>query len=325
MRGGLPPRPAERVRWVDPRTLRIAGAMLLVYVIWGSTYLGIRLVVTGGLPALPAMGARFLVAGTALLVALRLRGGPGSVRIERRQVLPLIGIGTLLLFLGNGFVAVAEQIVPSGLAALLVSTTPIWLVVLSALVGTRTRAVTWAGTLVGFAGTAVLARPGGHEGVAWWGVALILCASLGWSVGSFASGRLPLPANPFVSAGAQMIVGGFLMLSVGTVTGMLGYGLGGVPLRDVHLAAVPLSAWGALAYLTLVGSLVAYTSYYWLLRNAPLQLVSTYAYVNPVVAVFLGWLVLREEITDAELVGGGIAVLGVALVISSERGSSTSH
>jgi drug/metabolite transporter (DMT)-like permease len=302
-----------------PRS-RVASALLAVYVIWGSTYLGIRLVVTGGLPALPAMGVRFLASGAVLMTILRLRGGPGALRLTRDQLRSVAVVGVLMLVVGNGFVAVAEQTVPSGLAALLVSMTPIWLVVLAALIGTRTRGLTWAGTVIGFAGTAVLARPGAHGGgVAWWGVALVLCASFGWAVGSLASGRLPMPKDPIVAASYQMLVGGTLMLVVGCTTGMLGYGLGGVPLRDVDLAAVPASAWLGLVYLFTFGSLVAYTCFYWLLRNAPIQLVSTYAYVNPVVAVLLGWALLDEQVTGAELIGGAIAVLGVAVVITSER------
>jgi len=308
------------VRQHPASPLRIGVALGAVYLIWGSTYLGIRVVVLGGLPALPFMGARFLLSGTVLCLVLRARRGPGALAVTRRQLAGTALISVLLLFIGNGFVAVAEQNLPSGLAALLVSMTPLWLVVFSTALGSRSRPATWLGIAVGFTGTAVLARPGAHEGaIAWWAVALVLSASLGWSIGTISSGRIAMPADPFVSAAYQMLFGGGAMALVGTSAGLLGFGLGGPAIRNVDLAAVPASAWFGLAYLVTFGSLVAYTSYYWLLRNAPLQLVSTYAYVNPVVAVILGWLILHETVSVAERVGGAIAVLGVAIVITSER------
>ncbi len=299
---------------------KVIAALGAVYVIWGSTYFAIRLVVTGGLPALPAMGARFIASGLLLVAILRARGGPGSAGLSRAQLPGVLTVGVLLLFVGNGFVAVAEQTVPSGLAALLISMTPLWLVVFSAMLGSRTRTLTWLGTVIGFAGTAILARPGAHGGgIAWWGVALLLTASAGWAIGSLISGRVPMPSNPFVSAAYQMLFGGALMLVLGSGVSLLGYGLGGVPMREVDVGAVPVSAWLGLAYLVTIGSLVGYTCYYWLLRNAPIHLVSTYAYVNPIVAVLLGWGLLSEEVSGAELLGGAVAVVGVAVVITSER------
>ena len=183
-------------------------ALLTVYLIWGSTYLAIRVVVTNGVPPLLGMGLRFLVAGALLAGVLAVRRGPGALRISRAQLLTSAVVGTLLLFGGNGFVAVAEQTVPSWIAALLVSTTPLWLVVLGLLTGDRPRAVSIAGTLVGFAGTAVLARPGGSGGVAWWGVGVILLATLCWASGSLFSRRRPDPADAFVASAYQMLIGG---------------------------------------------------------------------------------------------------------------------
>jgi drug/metabolite transporter (DMT)-like permease len=162
--------------------------LLAVYLIWGSTYLAIRVVVTHGVPPLLGMGLRFLTAGLLLAAALIVRGGRTSLRVTPAQLRTAAVVGVLLLFGGNGFVAVAEQVRPSGLAALLVSTTPLWLVLLGRLVGERPRRASVAGTLIGFAGIAVLARPGAQgAGVAWWGAVLILLATACWASGSLYS------------------------------------------------------------------------------------------------------------------------------------------
>jgi drug/metabolite transporter (DMT)-like permease len=282
-----------------------------VYLIWGSTYLAIRVVVTHGVPPLLGMGVRFLTAGFLLAAVLRLLRGQGSLRVTPAQLRTAAVVGVLLLFGGNGLVAVAEQILPSGLAALLVSTTPLWLVVLGLLVGERARPASVAGMLIGFAGTAVLARPGGAGGGgAWWGTPLILLATACWASGSLYSRRQSSPADPFVASAYQMLLGGAALTVAGLAAGEAG---------DLDVTEVPPAGWWALAYLVLVGSIVAYTAYFWLLGNAPLPLVSTYAYVNPVVAVALGWALLGEHVSLPVLVGGGLAVIGIVVVISSER------
>jgi drug/metabolite transporter (DMT)-like permease len=296
---------------VPVSAVRVAVALLAVYLVWGSTYLGIRVVVLAGLPPLVTMGVRFSLGGLVLLAVLVTRKGAAAVRITRRQARSLVLAGVLFLVIGNAFVAVAEQTLPSGLAALLVSTTPLWVVVLSTLAGTRIRPATWLGTLVGFAGTAVLARPGSQpDGVAWWGVALVLVGSLGWSTGTVLSPRLDRPRDAFVSAAWQMLFGGLLTTVVGVTRGEL---------RGFDAGDVAPDGWVAFVYLVTVGSIVAYSAFYWLLDHAPLQLVSTYAYVNPVVAVLLGWVVLGERPTAAMVLGGAVAVAGVAVVITSER------
>jgi len=270
-------------------------------------------VVTSHVPALLGMGVRFLVAGMLLSAGVRLRAGRGALRVTRRQLGTAAVVGVLLLCGGNGLVALAERDVPSGLAALLVSTTPLWIVVLGSAVGERPRALSILGTLVGFAGTAVLVRPGGSGSAAWQGVALILVGTACWATGSLYSRRRESPANPFAAAAYQMLFGGAALVAGGLVLGEAG---------DVDLAAVPASGWWALAYLVTIGSLVAYTAYFWLLANAPLQLVTTYAYVNPVVAVALGWALLAEPVTAQVVVGGALAVAGVIVVITSERGAA---
>ena len=290
---------------------RLWVALGVVYVVWGSTYLGIRVVVLAGLPPLLSMGARFVVAATLLAAVLVLRGGLSRLRITRRELAASAVVGLLLLLGGNGLVAVAEEQVPSALAALLVSTTPLWLVLMRTVLGDLPRLLTWVGTAVGFLGVLVLARPGGHgEQVTWGGTLLVVVATLLWATGSMASSRMPMPADPWASIVWQMAAGGVGQLLAGTLRGEW---------ARLALSSVDPSGVVAWAYLVVFGSLVAYTAYYWLLRHAPISLVATYAYVNPVVAVLLGWLILDEQVTAVVAVGGGLAVLGVLLVVSTER------
>lgn len=299
--GPATPRPSAALVWT---------ALGVVYVVWGSTYLAIRVVVRS-LPPMGAMGLRFVVAGLILAVAVGLGSGWRTLRVTRRELRAGVVIGVLLLVCGNGGVALAEKTVPSGLAALLVAAMPLWLVLLRRLSGDHPRALTLAGTLVGFVGIAVLARPGGHGGqVQAWGIVVILVGTLCWATGTFLSPRLGLPGNPFVGTTVEMLSAGLVMLALS------------VPLHEwdgFELSAVPAEAWWALAYLVVFGSLLAFTAFVWLVGHAPLSLVSTYAYVNPVVAVLLGWAVLAEPVTAVIAVGGGLAVLGVFLVVAGER------
>jgi drug/metabolite transporter (DMT)-like permease len=231
--------------------------------------------------------------------------------VPPRRLLSAGVVGVLLLTGGNGGVAVAEQTVPSGLAALLVAEVPLWLVCLRLLARDTPRRATTAGTALGFVGIAILALPGSHPaGTALWGILLIIGATLCWSSGTFATPRVGMPSNPFVAATYEMVTAGVVLLVAGAAAGEPG---------RVHLAAVPPRAWLALAYLIVFGSLVAFSAYVWLLRNAPLSLVATYAYVNPVVAVILGALILGEQVTAPILIGGAVVVAGVGLVVSVER------
>jgi drug/metabolite transporter (DMT)-like permease len=284
-------------------------ALGTVYLVWGSTYLGIRVTVRY-LPPLAAMGSRFVVAGVLMAAAVRLFSGRGSLRVSLPQLGSAALVGVLLLALGNGGVAVAEQTLPSGLAALLVAAMPLWLVALRALAGDRPRALTVVGTLVGFAGIAVLARPGSAgPGVHAWGALVVILATISWATGTFLSPRLAMPGSPFVATTYEMLAAGVAMLLGAAVSGELG---------GLQLAEAPAEGWWALAYLVVFGSLVAFTAFVWLTRSAPLSLVSTYAYVNPVVAVLLGWLILAEPLTAAVVAGGSLAVLGVAIVVRGE-------
>lgn len=286
-------------------------ALATVYVVWGSTYLAIRVVVEADIPPLLGMGARFLLAAGLLMGFLALRRGPRSLRVSWRELRAAAVMGTLLLLLGNGLVAVAEQTVPSGLTALIVGAVPLWFVLLRVTGGERPRSMTWLGVLVGFAGIAAISLPrGGIDGVEAWGVVVVLVATLSWALGSYLSPRLGLPRGALIATAYEMLAGGVIMTVVALVVGELG---------DLRPADVPARGWLALGYLVVVGSLLGYTAYVFALANAPLSLVGTYAYVNPVVAVFLGWLILSEPVTAIVLGGGLLVVVGVALVVSGER------
>lgn len=296
------------------RTSKISGsvwvALALVYVLWGSTYLGIRVVVRTMPPFLSA-GARFITAGLLLAGIVAWRFGPSALRVTRARLGSAVLVGLLLILGGNGLVVLGETSVPSGLAALLIAAVPMWLVVLRAATGDRPPPRTVAGVLLGLIGLAVLTSPGIGGEVRLSGVLLVLAASVLWAIGSFSSSKLPLPANPFAGSAYQMLAGGI----GGILTGLARGEQHGPRPADFSTAS-----WLALGYLVLFGSLVAFTSYVWLLRSAPLSLVSTYAYVNPVVAVALGSLILDEPLTWPILAGGAIVVAGVGLIVSTERG-----
>jgi drug/metabolite transporter (DMT)-like permease len=289
--------------------------LAIVYVVWGSTYLAIRINVET-LPPLLSAGARFGAAGLVLGVVLLIRRGPRGLRVNRRQLASAALVGVLLLAGGNGLVVVAESgppgsAVPSGIAALLIATVPLIVVVLRGVTGDRPTRATVAGVVVGFAGLVLLVLPTGGTGVVPLGGALtVVAAAICWSTGSFLAQKLPMPADPFVATVYEMIAGAAVLLGLGVVRGEP---------RTMDLAAVSTRSWVALAYLVVAGSLIAFTAYVWLLHHAPISLVATYAYVNPVVAVILGALLVAEPVTLQVVLGGAVIVLGVALVVSTER------
>lgn len=284
-------------------------ALALVYVVWGSTYLGIRIVVETMPPFLSA-GARFITAGLLLAGAVAWRSGPAALKATRSQLGSAVVVGLLLILGGNGLVVLAETSVPSGLAALLVAAVPMWVVLLRTGTGDRPPLRTLGGVLVGLAGLAVLTSPGLSGAVQLSGVLLVLAASVLWSLGSFSGSKLSLPENPFAGSAYQMLAGGIGGVVVGLLRGEH---------RGLDLAAYSTASWLALGYLIVFGSLIAFTAYTWLLRNAPLSLVSTYAYVNPVVAVALGALILGEALTWPIVLGGTIVVAAVGVIVSTER------
>ncbi|MEV6861787.1 EamA family transporter [Streptosporangium subroseum] len=289
------------------KTLLVWGALAIVYVVWGSTYLAIKIVVET-LPPLLGGAMRFVTASLILGAVVFLFRGRQAFRMNRRELGGAALVGLLLLTGGNGMVAVAEQHISSGLAALLVASVPLWLVIFRVVTRDRPQLMTLAGVLIGFGGVAVLSLTGGGSAADGAGIAVILLASLSWSLGSFLSARIPMPADPFAASAIEMAAGGAGLVLTALVVG-----------ERLNLTAVSGRSWIALAYLVLMGSLVGFTAYVWLLGNAPISLVSTYAYVNPVVAVVLGALILSEPVTTSMVAAGVVIVLGVALVVSTER------
>lgn len=289
-------------------SLRIWTALWIVYIVWGSTYLAIRVVVET-IPPLLAAGARFGIAGAAMIGALALQRGFAAVRPTRAQLGGAALVG-LLLPGANAVVSVAEQEVPSSIAALLIGSVPLWVILMRAATGDRVSLRGAASVLVGFAGVALLVQPGEQSGDATV-LGLLACvgAALMWASGSFASPRLSLPRDPLTSVGWQMLLGGIAITLVA-----LAIGEGG----DVDVEAFSARSLLALGYLVVFGSWVAYTAYAWLLQNAPISKVATYAYVNPVVAIFLGWIVLDEVVTSTTIIGATVIVASVALVVRTE-------
>jgi drug/metabolite transporter (DMT)-like permease len=210
----------------------------------------------------------------------------------------------------NAVISVAEQRVPSGLAALLIASIPLWVVLLRRIAGERVPRAGVGAVLVGFVGVALLVRPGPQSaGASLAGLLACVGAAVMWAAGSFAAGRVELPGNPLVSTAWQMLVGGLACVAAGLLAGEA---------PEVDLAAFSTRSLLALAYLIVMGSWVAFSAYVWLLQNAPLSKVATYAYVNPVVAILLGWLVLDEVVTWITVVAAAIIVASVALVVRSE-------
>lgn len=294
---------------VPPRQWLVFLALGIVYVVWGSTYLGIRIVVQD-LSPLASASWRFFVAGLILGAGIAVVKGIATLRVNRRELLGSAAIGLMLPALGNGLVVVAEHRgAPSGIAALLVAAVPLWVIVYRIIAGDRPNARTVAGVLFGFAGLVGLIAASGLGGDVNVGACLIVVvATLFWSFGSWSTPRLPLPKNPFVMAVYEMLFGALALFVMAAVSG-----------EDLVPHKAPADAWLAWAYLVVFGSVVAFTAYVWVLSVAPISLVATYAYVNPVVAVFLGWLILSEPVTLAIVLGGGVVVASVALVIAAER------
>jgi drug/metabolite transporter (DMT)-like permease len=304
--------PADRTA-PSPKAAPALGVVLAalgtVYVVWGSTYLGIRIVVEQA-PPLTSMGVRYLAAAVLLGGLLATRGGVRRLALTRRQVLGTAFLGLMLPMMGNGMVSVAENLgAPSGVTALLIAVAPLIIVVFRTVEGDRPRPLTLLGVLIGFAGLAVLVLDGSASGGFPVGAALlVMFASTCWAVGSYLQPRLWLPRDVFVTTVYEMAFGGLCLLIVGRFSG-----------EAFTASTYSLRTWSALGYLVVFGSVVAFTSYVWLLANAPISFVATYAYVNPVVAVFLGWLVLAERVTVPVLLGGAIVVTAVAVVIGAER------
>lgn len=292
--------------------LLVALALGIVYVVWGSTYLAIRIMVED-LPPLSSASWRFGVAGVLLATVLAVRSGPRRLRVTPSELAGCALLGLLLPALGNGLVSVGEhQGAPSGIAALLIAAVPLWVIVYRSVTGDRPRGRTTAGVLLGFAGLVGLVTATGLGGdVRWAACLIIVVASICWSFGSWSASRLRLPKDPFVTTVYEMLAGSFSLFVMALIAH-----------EDVVPRAAPADSWMAWGYLVVVGSMVAYTAYVWVLQAAPISLVATYAYVNPVVAVFLGWFVLEEPVTASILLTGTVVVAAVAIVVSAERRGS---
>ncbi|HWN18508.1 MAG TPA: EamA family transporter [Gemmatimonadales bacterium] len=282
---------------------KIAIAFFAVYVFWGMTYLAMRVAVEEIPPYLMA-GSRFVLAGAILFVWARNRGDPAPTAQQWKAAAV---VGGFLLLGGNASVAWAEQRVPSGLAALLIGVMPIWMVGLEWLRrGSRPSTQVVAGLLLGALGVGLLVLPqGGGNGMDLLGAAVLILAAASWAWGSVISKSAPLPKSPFLATSLEMVAGGALCLLAGILSGEL---------QEFNVTQVSSRAALAWLYLVVFGSLLAFTAYIWLLGVTSIAKVGTYAYVNPIVAVLLGWAVLGELVTWRTVVAAAIILLGVALV-----------
>src|SRR5207247_371584 len=218
-------------------------------------------------------------------------------------------VGTLLFLGGNGGVVLAEQRIPSGIAALIVASVPLWMALIAFVVlRQRLAPVVVAGLLVGFAGTALLIRPSGSDHFDILGALTVVGASISWAIGTLYAGRAPLPRRSLLNAGMQLICGGVALGIAGIAAGEIG---------DFDPARFSRSSWIAVAYLVVFGTLIAFSAYSWMVQNAAPTIVSTYAYVNPMIAVFLGWAILDEHVGPMTLVAGAIIVVAVALHVTA--------
>jgi drug/metabolite transporter (DMT)-like permease len=293
-----------------PGTSRVtlAVALATVYVVWGSVFLGVRLVVDE-VDAFQAMAQRFLAAGLILVAVLAVRGGRRRLRVTWSQVRALVVTGTLLLGFGNGFMALGQvKGLPSGVAALVVACVPAWVVVIRLLTGDRPSRLTLAGVALGFLGLLVLVVLGGGAGgsVPLVGVLLVLLSTVSWSWGLYLQGRLDLPDDLFVVTAYQLLVAGACSATLALLR------------REQVSLDYTAQGWAALAYLVVACSIAGFMAFAWLLAHVPLSLTATHAYVNPVVAVVLGSLLLGEPLGVAVTVGGGLVLVAVVVVVTAE-------
>ena len=285
---------------------RAWAALAAVYVIWGSTYLGIELA-GETIPAIFAAGGRFVAAGGLLAGWVVWRKGRAAFRIARAELLAACVVGVLLLS-ANGMLFLAERHVPIGLASLLIASVPLWILLFRTAGGDRPRPLALVSVGTGFCGIALLVRPSGHTSLGW--LLVVLGSACVWATGSFLSSRLRLPADALVATAIEMTAGGLLLLPIGLAVADRG---------SLDPATWSGRSIGGLVYLVLIGSLVGYTAYVWLLGNVPISTAATYAYVNPVVAILLGVVVLHEGVSWR--IGGGalIVLCSVAVVIRQEH------
>jgi drug/metabolite transporter (DMT)-like permease len=289
-----------------PARWKFLTALWTVYLVWGSTYLAIKVSVRT-LPAFLSAGSRFLLAGT-LLAAILLATGR-SIRISRRELGSSALLGVALLGLGVGVVTLAETRIDSSVAAMIAGSVPLQVILLRTIARERVALATRLSVLVGLVGLGLIVVPGGDGSSSAVGLALMLGATISWSLGSFFAHRLPLPRDGFVATTWEMLAAGAFLLVLGAATGEAG---------SLDANAFSLESVVAWLYLAIVGSLVGFTAYAWLLRNAPISKVVTHQYVNPVVAIILGALLLDEQLTLAVAAGAALIVGSVFVAVRQE-------
>ncbi len=295
-----------------PLKLKIWIALLTVYIFWGGTYLFIHFAVET-IPPFIMAGSRFLLAGAILYIWRRLAGDPAPTRA---QWLRAAAVGLLLLLGGNGLLSLAEQHVASGISSLIIGSVPLWMTTIEALRpgGVRPKWLGILGLVIGFGGIALLVAPsltGGKLVIAPpLGIITLLFAAFFWSLGSIYSRVAHLPESVLLTTGMEMLAGGLGLYLAGAFTGEW---------RLLVLAQISARSWFAMLYLVLFGSMAGYTAYAWVLRAAPVSLVSTYAYVNPLVAILLGSLFAQETLTVHVLVSAAIIIGSVVLINLSRR------
>ena len=285
-------------------------ALWVVYIVWGSTYLGIELV-GETMPATFAAGMRFTAAGLLMLGFIAWRRGPARLRLTRRELASSAVVG-LLLPGANSILFITEQKVPIGLTSLIIAAIPLWVVLLRLLARERPDLVSTIVLLVGFGGIVLLVQPGSDTGPLGY-LLLTVLGSFLWALGSFLSPRIPVPRDALVATGYEMLVGGLVLLAIG--------------LAVFSPSELDPGRWSGrsifgLCYLVVFGSLLGYSAYVWLLANAPIAKVSTYAYVNPVVAIALGVVVLDESVTLRIAAGALLILVSVASVLRRESRTS---
>lgn len=303
------------IRPSKKKRVHVLLAFGAIYLIWGTTYLAIRIAVETIPPFLMA-GTRFIVAGLLALAFLRMRG----VKFPSRRELRSAAIaGTFLLVGGNGLVTWSEQQIPSGIAALLVATVPLWVTLLGWLFlkGGRPSGLTSLGIILGFLGIGVLIGPGqlsGTNALHLPSLMLLVAAPILWSIGTLYSTRAALPDNVFMATAVEMLLGGVLLLLAGLVTGEH---------ASLDLQGISGASILATLYLTLFGSIVALTAYVWLLQSVDPAVVATYTYVNPLIAISLGWLLLGETLSLHAMIAVAVILASVVMISFSRRGTRT--
>jgi len=297
---------------VEAPMSRVAPPLITLWILWGSTYLGIALVVQT-MPPILANGLRFLAATAVLALVVVLTRGIGVLRVTMSQLRATIVMGVMLLGVGIGTLSLAQRYVPSGIAALIVAAMPLWIVIFRFRAGDRPSRLTLAGVAVGIIGLTLMLLPGGTTPVSGsdrdvflWCLAITVSSFL-WALFSWRSTRYDLPANPLTTTIYELLSAGVVLTVLGLVIG-----------ERVDASQFSAASWWGWGFLVFA-SVVAYVCYVWLLNNAAMSLVSTYAYVNPVVAVFLGWLIIGEPISRDVIIGLTVVVGGVVLVVSGER------